>query len=366
MDEMNVGILGTRGIPNYYGGFEQFAQYLAKGLVERGYNVTVYNSSSHPYQLNEWNGVRIVHCNDPENKLGTVGQFLYDLNCIRDARKRNFDIILQLGYTSSSVWGWLLPRKNCVVTTNMDGLEWKRSKYSPLVRTFLKWAETLATKYSDYWISDSIGIQEYLQKEYQLPSIYIPYGTETFESPDSTFLQQYNVKPFEYYILIARLESENNIDMILEGFINAGLEEPFLVIGNHQTPFGEYLKNKYASYKSIKFCGANYDLTILNNLRYYSKLYFHGHSVGGTNPSLLEAMGSQALICAHDNIFNKAILKEDAFYFSTANEIAELLKCNGRAVLPLAVQNNLEKAKVTYSWDNIIKQYIAHFESIKR
>ena len=124
---MKIAIIGTRGIPNHYGGFEQCAQYLALGLVKRGFEVIVYNSHDHPYQEKEWNGVQIVHCYDPEDKLGTVGQFIYDLICILDIRKRKCDVILQLGYTSSSVWGWLLPKK-VVVTTNMDGLEWKRTK----------------------------------------------------------------------------------------------------------------------------------------------------------------------------------------------------------------------------------------------
>ncbi|MBD0285886.1 MAG: DUF1972 domain-containing protein, partial [Flavisolibacter sp.] len=96
---MHIGIIGTRGIPNNYGGFEQCAEYLAAGLVKRGFRVSVYNSHNHPYQEKEWKGVNIIHCYDPEYKWGTAGQFVYDLNCIRDARKRSFDIILQLGYT---------------------------------------------------------------------------------------------------------------------------------------------------------------------------------------------------------------------------------------------------------------------------
>src|SRR5690606_37250363 len=113
---MKIGILGTRGIPNHYGGFEQFAEYLSVGLVKRGDEVVVYNSSSHPFQEKKYMGVDIVHCYDPEPKICTAGQFVYDLNCIRDARTRSFDILLQLGYTSSSVWGRILPDKPIVFT----------------------------------------------------------------------------------------------------------------------------------------------------------------------------------------------------------------------------------------------------------
>ena len=121
---MKVAILGCRGIPNAYGGFEQFAQYLSEGLVNLGHSVSVYNAHNHPYQDEFWNGVKIIHIHDPEKKIGTIGQFIYDYNCIQDARNRDFDIILQLGYTSSSVWHKFLP-KGVPILTNMDGLEWK-------------------------------------------------------------------------------------------------------------------------------------------------------------------------------------------------------------------------------------------------
>ena len=133
---MKIGILGTRGIPNYHGGFEQFAEYFSIYLAENNHEVYVYNSHSHPYQKKHFKGVNIIHCKDPENKMGTVGQFIYDFNCILDARKRNYDILLQLGYTSSSIWCKLLPPKTIVIS-NMDGLEWKRSKYPKMVQKFL-------------------------------------------------------------------------------------------------------------------------------------------------------------------------------------------------------------------------------------
>lgn len=361
---MRISIIGTRGIPNHYGGFEQFAEYLAKELVERGHIVTVYNSQTHPYQKSEWNGVNLVHRNDPEDKWGTIGQFFYDLNCILHTRKQNYDIILQLGYTSSSIWGWLLPRRKSIVTTNMDGLEWKRSKYSKPVRWFLKRAEYLGTIFSDYWIADSIGIQKHLKETYDIPSIYIPYGAFPFETPDSDVLDVYSVTPFSYNMLIARLEPENNIDIILEGVAKSIQKSSFLVIGKHETKYGEYLKNKYAVYAHIQFIGGIYDMTVLNNLRYYSNVYFHGHSVGGTNPSLLEAMASQALICAHNNVFNSAILGEDALYFSSSNDVAAILDSTERIDFASFVLHNLNKVKSTYNWNIVIDQYEQHFNTI--
>jgi len=361
---MNIAIIGTRGIPNHYGGFEQFAEYLSAGLVEKGNSVTVYSSHNHPYKQIEWRGVKIIHRNNPENRLGKIGQFIYDLNCILDARRNNYDIILQLGYTSSSIWGWLLPRKKSIVTTNMDGLEWKRTRYTKKVRRFLKYGEKLAVNHSDYLIADSVGIQNYLKQQYQKDSIFIPYGADLFKSPDSSCLERYNVKEYNYNMLIARLEPENSIEMILDGVVLSATNEFFLVIGKHETKFGRYLKRKYDGNNNIRFTGGIYDINVLNNLRHFSNLYFHGHTVGGTNPSLLEAMSSQALICAHNNIFNASILENDAFYFESANDISELIRQQKKNGNSQKIRANEEKINTRYMWGNIIQQYLEHFEDI--
>src|ERR1043166_5688819 len=157
--------MGTRGIPNRYGGFEQLAEYLSQSLTQKGHEVFVYNPNYHPYKKEKWNEVNIIHCNDPENKYGTFGQFFYDRNSINDARKRNFDVLLHLGYTSDSIWYRKWPKKSINIV-NMDGLEWKRSKYNFLIKRFLKWAESLAVKNAQVLIADSPGIQEYLSDTY--------------------------------------------------------------------------------------------------------------------------------------------------------------------------------------------------------
>ncbi|WP_245681270.1 DUF1972 domain-containing protein [Arcticibacter eurypsychrophilus] len=363
---MRIAILGTRGIPNYYGGFEQCAEYLALGLVKRGFEVLVYNSHNHPYQKSEWNGVRLKHCYDPEDKLGTVGQFIYDLNCILDLRKQKIDVILQLGYTSCSVWGWLLPKK-VAVTTNMDGLEWKRTKYSGKVRDFLLYAEGLGVKYSDHLISDSIGIQDYLKGKYNKESVFIPYGADVFTNPDISVLDEYLLIEYQYDLLIARLEPENSIEIILDGVAEASSERPFLVIGKHHTKYGEYLKNKFKDFSSIRFVGGIYDINKLNTIRYFSNLYFHGHTVGGTNPSLLEAMASNSLICANDNSFNKYILGDDALYFNTKEQVATAMKSTikAEAIFRKMLTNNTQKIEDIYTWDRIVGQYAEHLEFVK-
>ncbi|UTW63413.1 DUF1972 domain-containing protein [bacterium SCSIO 12741] len=354
-----VAIIGTRGIPNHYGGFEQLAEFLSVGLVEKGYEVTVYNSSQHPYQEATWNGVNIISCKDPEYLPSTFGQFAYDLNCINDSRKRDFDVILQLGYTSSTVWYWRFP-KSAQIVTNMDGLEWKRSKYNWPVQQFLKVAEWLGAVTSDLLIADSIGIQDYLKKKYNKPSEYIPYGAHLFNTPDEEVLSRFDLKPFGYDLLIARMEPENHVEVVIQGRVEASSERPLILIGNWKgTAFGQRLKKQY-DHPSVRFLGGLYDLEALNHLRHYSHLYFHGHSVGGTNPSLLEAMASNCLIVAHNNIFNRAILNEDAHFFKTAGEVKELIETVSKTSVDIPqIQANREKITNRFSWERIIDEYEA-------
>jgi hypothetical protein len=352
---MKIAIIGTRGIPNYHGGFEQFAEYFAAYLAKIGHEVYVYNSHTHPYQDSMWQGVRIIHKWDPEHLIGTAGQFIYDLNCILDSRSRDFDIILQLGYTSSSIWGWAMPKKP-VLITNMDGLEWKRSKYKPFIQRFLKIAEKWAVQRSDYLIADSLGIHSYLKNTYNADTKFIPYGADAFRHPNENELAFFGLKRYSYNMLIARLEPENNIETILDGVSESRSEQPFLVIGKKETKYGKYLLNRYKDTKNIKFLGAIYNHELLNNLRWFSNLYFHGHSVGGTNPSLLEAMASKALIVAHRNVFNESVLGKDAYYFGDANEVSTLMKISKEKNLE-KVESNFIKIEQQYSWNCINSEY---------
>lgn len=362
---MKIGILGSRGIPNHYGGFEQFAESLSQGLHKLGAEVWVYNSSSHPFQEDNWNDVKIIHCYDPEDSIGSVGQFIYDFNCLRDSRSRGFDILLQLGYTSSSIWYSMLPKKTTIVT-NMDGIEWKRSKYSTSVRKFLKYAEKLAVKNSHQLVADSEAIKEYLDGKYKMNSVFIPYGAEVFADPDSTKLVEFDVNKYAYFLLIARLQPDNHIEEIIKGVIQSDSKIPLVVVGNTKNQFGKFLTRTYKSDK-IRFVDGIFDEDKLNQLRYFSKIYFHGHSAGGTNPSLLEAMAASALICAHDNQFNRSVLSTDASYFNTDDEIAKLINSGfGKPGAVHQLTSNLDKIKNKYSWKKIIHAYFDLFKDSLR
>jgi len=355
--KLRIAILGTRGIPNYYGGFEHISEYVSAGLVKRGHSVTVYNSHNHPYSQDSWNGVEIKHCYDPEYLIGTAGQFIYDMNCLLDARKNKFDVVLIMGYTSSSVWGKLYP-KNSTIITNMDGMEWKRSKYSKPVQQFLKYAEKLAVKYSHYYVADSRVIKSYLADKYNITSEYIPYGADVYSDQEREQYDFDEALKEDYFLLMARMEPENNIETILDGFNKSNSRRKFKVLGDTGNRFGKYITNKFNNDERIEFKGSIFDNPKVRSLQNNSYLYFHGHSVGGTNPSLLEAMASEALIAAHNNPFNKSVLNTDAFYFSNALEVRELVENVQRQDTEKSmVMNNLHKIQDQFNWETVIDQY---------
>jgi len=359
--KLRIGILGTRGIPNHYGGFEYFAEHLSQSLANRGHELYVYNSHNHPNQQPVWKKVNIVHCYDPEFKYGSFGQFLYDLNCIRDARKRNFDVLLFLGYTSSSVWGLLYPKKPIIIY-NMDGFEWKRTKYSKPIQRFLKLAEKWAVRYSDFIVADSTHIQEYIAEKYKRVPEYIAYGAEVFSDHDINQLTPFKLSERSYNMVMARMEPENNIEMVLDGYRASGSQKDMIIVGSTDNQFGTYLKNKFAGDPRIRFLGAIFDRRIINNLIYHSNLYFHGHSVGGTNPSLLEAMGNHGLIVAMDNVFNRSVLTGNAFYFTTSSMVTQYANGLTRNELhDTMIRANARTIREKYNWPGIVDEYEKFF-----
>jgi glycosyltransferase involved in cell wall biosynthesis len=299
-----------------------------------------------------YKGVNLIHKYDPENKIGTAGQFVYDALCILDSRKRNFDAVLQLGYTSSSIFSFCFKRRVKIIT-NMDGLEWKRSKYSRLVQKFLTIAEKLAVRKSHFLISDSLGIQSYLKEKYHVESTFIPYGATEFMPVTSNKLINYSIKKYEYNLIIARLEPENNIEIIINASIKSLVKSKLIIVGNFNSKYGNYLFKKYNS-KHVVFLGSIYNQTEISNLRYYSNIYFHGHSVGGTNPSLIEAMACSCLVVAHNNVFNKSVLNESAFYFNDEVELVHVLDSNFlKEDYRSFIETNLSKIRTTYSLKKI-------------
>jgi glycosyltransferase involved in cell wall biosynthesis len=362
---MKIAILGTKGIPNNYGGFEQFAEYLGIGLVKNGHEVTVYNSSLHPFNENNFKGIEIIKKYCPEDKVGSIANFYFDWICSRDAQKKDFDIIYHAGYQSAAPAIWFYASKSkSIWITNMDGIEWKRDKWSKPVKLLTKIMEKIAIKYSDFLISDNIGIQEYYIDSHNESSFFLAYGANIPDFIDKSKLNIYDVKEFNYSLIIARLEPENSIELILNGYSISETNIPILVIGNNETKYGKKLKLKFSKNKNIRFIGAVYEKENLDVLRKYANFYFHGHTVGGTNPSLLEAMAVGSRIVAHNNSFNRSVIKNNGYFFSNENDIIQIIREFSINSIHEYRDEVIEIIKTNYSWDYIIEQHIKLFSKL--
>jgi glycosyltransferase involved in cell wall biosynthesis len=368
---MKIAFLSVRGIPNNYGGFEQFAEYISVGLVQRGHEVTVYSPHYHPYQELIYKGVRIKHIYSPELWMGgSVGSFFYDYLSLKDAlKKEDFDIIYDAGYTSIIPAYIRFNVKNIrrpIFTTNMDGLEYKRTKFNKWVQKFVFWEERMAVKHSHYLIADNMGIKDYYKEKYGKESKFLAYGATIHDHYNADYLKEYGLKDNNYFILVARLEPENNIYMAIDGYLASDQygKRPLVIVGKTNTPYGKKLVEKYGSNPNVKFVGGIYDFDKLNSIRHFSYAYFHGHCVGGTNPSLLEAMASECFILSHDNVFNHSVLGENAIYYKSTDDVMTLI--NGLENLVTKYKDdytkkNLEVIRTQYSWDKLVDEHEKYF-----
>lgn len=371
---MKIAFVSVRGIPNNYGGFEQFAEYISVGLAKRGHDVTVYSPSYHPYKGDEYKGVHIKHIYSPETWMGSsVGSFFYDFSSLKDALKNeHFDIIYEAGYTSiipAFIWFNVKEVKDPIVVTNLDGLEYKRTKFNKWVQKFIHWEEKEAVKHSQYLIADNMGIHDYYKSEYGKESKFLAYGADIHTDFNADYLEEFDLKPEEYYILVARLEPENNIVMAIEGYLHSkeNGRRPLVIVGKTNTPHGKELTAKYGNEKGIMFVGGIYDFKKLDSVRHFSKAYFHGHSVGGTNPSLLEAMASGCFVLAHDNIFNRAVLHGNSLYYGSADKVTNLLNdidgiCG--KYKKAYTDANIEVIRNEYSWEHLVDLHEEYFKSL--
>lgn len=353
-NRLSIGIIGTRGIPNEYGGYEAAVQELAPRLVKRGHQVTVYCSLSQKSRMEEWKGVQLVYNRDPESWMGSIAQFLYDFWSNLSSRKKKHDVIFHMGYTSDSVWYKIWDTRSAHIT-NMDGLEWKRTKYSKHARKFLVFAEKLAAKNSHALIADNKGIEDYLNEKYKTPVLQISYGVDIPHTFSSQGLNQYKLKKQEYDLVIARMVPENNIESIIQAKIDSSDPIPLILFGN-RTPFRDEMMSKYNE-ERIVFEDGNFNKDILDGLRHFSRYYIHGHSVGGTNPSLLEAMAAECRIIAHDNVFNQHVLLKNGKYFTNKKQLTSFFNCQNNIITSEQIKNNTKLLNDQYHWEKICDLY---------
>ena len=356
---VRLAILGTRGIPARYGGFETFAEQLATRLAKREVNVTVFCPSPASKRDETYSGVTLKFVKFPS--LGKYSEMVWDAKCFCVAR-RNFDVVYMLGLGGAFA-AWVPRIWGAKVWVNTDGIEWKRSKFTLPQRTYLGLAEALSVLFASRIIADSAAIAEYLKRRYPLLKRVstIAYGASIPESrPDQRLIEQWGLGPEHYYIVVCRLEPENHVLEIVTGYELSGSPLPLVILGNIESP-NDYVR-ELLSHRSehVRFIGTVYESETLAALRFYARAYMHGHSVGGTNPSLLEAMACSNLVIAHDNPFNREVLGDSGLFFSKSADLANVLN----AVVDCG-DSDIRRRRATeivasrYSWDKIADEYLA-------
>ncbi len=355
---MKVSIIGTVGVPANYGGFETLVEQLVRHNQNDDLQYAVYCSNK-SYSDERWvyHGAKTEYIGLNANGIQSIP---YDIVSLLKASRRS-DVILVLGVSGCAFLPLfrLFSKKKLII--NIDGLEHRRDKWNKWVRKFLKFSEKQAVKYGDVIVTDNKGITDYVTEEYGKPSELIAYGgdhvlTEVTDELTDKVLKDYGLAKNDYALAICRIEPENNVHLILEAFEKAGKKLVF--IGNWQkSEYGRSLAEKYQDSKYVRITPAVYDLNVLNVIRSNCSVYLHGHSAGGTNPSLVEAMFFGKPLIAFDVVYNRESTENRAAYFKSVDELVNLLNGpkeeydNGEAMLEIAERR--------YKWEIIAKQYEA-------
>lgn len=355
-------VLGTRGIPANHGGFETFAERLALHLVDRGWEVVVYCQvdlkQGRKVSLGNWNGVDLVKI--PVGSNGAWGTIWFDILATLHSLKYR-GLYLVLGYNTAflSIIYRLLGRYNLI---NMDGVEWKRKKWGKAAKAWFYINEQCAKLFGNHLIADHPEIKRHIGSgEISNKVTMIPYGADSKGQINEEYLKDYGLLPFGYSLLIARAEPENSILEIVRAFNKACKGGHKLVIlGDYCPELNHYHKEVVRSAgPDIAFLGAIYDRDRVFTLRKYCQIYFHGHTVGGTNPTLVEAMGAGCAIIAHNNVYNKWVAGEGAQYFSGEHECVKVISgllADDKELLKLR-KLSFERYEQNFTWPKVLEQY---------
>ncbi len=351
-------ILGTRGVPAAHGGFETFAEYLALYLIKNGWRVVVYcqEEGEGPIFYDTWQGVERVRI--PVKAEGPKGTIIFDWQATWHASHHK-DLCLTLGYNTAIFCG-LLRLRGVPNLINMDGIEWSRAKWSGIAKTWFWMNDWLGCWLGNHLIADHPEIKNHLSTRVRADKItMIPYGADAVSAPDSAPVEAMGLTPGKYFTVIARAEPENSLLEIVQGFSKQSRGYQLVVLGNYSPSNAYHQAVKAAASGEVIFPGAIYDKQIVQALRYYCAAYIHGHQVGGTNPSLVEALGAGNAVIAHDNRFNRWVAGEQALYFSGSDKFSDAIQL----IIdnPEKIENGSEKSKErflnVFTWDNILNQY---------
>jgi glycosyltransferase involved in cell wall biosynthesis len=351
---VRIALVGTRGVPARYGGFETCVEEVGCRLAERGHDVVVYCRERGPA---EHLGMRRVEVAAVRQKaLETLSSTAM---AVVDVLRHRPDVVVLFNAANAP----LLPALRAgriPVATHVDGLEWRRAKWSGAGRRYYRGAEALAVRWSDALIADAAGIQQYYRDEFGVDSHQIAYGAPILSDPGSDLLAELGLAPGGYHLVVARLEPENHVDMIVTGYRRSAATRSLVVVG--AAPYADrYTAEVRAAGGDdgrVRLLGAVWDQRLLDQLYANAFVYLHGHSVGGTNPSLLRAIGAGTAVVAYDVVFNRDVLAEAGWFFATPDQLAELVEAAEAAPEQVTERGRrcLQRAR-GYDWEEVAKRY---------
>ena len=353
MQKKRVAIIGTQGVPASYGGFETLVENIIGDNCSDNIQYTVFCSSKDmPQKIKEYKGAILKYVPFHANGMQSIP---YDIiSMIRSLWK--YDTVLMLGVSGCLFLPIFKLFSKSKVIVNIDGLEHRRNKWNKWIRKYLRFSESLAVRFADTIIADNKGIQDYVINEYGKKPELITYGgdhvmPDVSEKRQNEILSTYNLDKKTYSISVCRIEPENNCHIILEAFSKS--KERLVFIGNwKRSEYSRSLMEKYSKCENITILESIYDLEVLYTLRKHTKYYVHGHSAGGTNPSLVEAMFFARPVIAYDVVYNKETTFHQANYFKDAEELKRLLEKEqggGEEMGRIATEH--------YTWHRIAQEY---------
>lgn len=360
MKKLNVsklGIIGTVGVPAKYGGFETLVHHLVLHLNQK-FDITVYNSKpayTEEERVEEWEGAKMVYLPIKANGFQSV---FYDLYAML-LGIRSCDFLLVLGVSAGLFFPLfkLFSKKKIIV--NIDGLEWRRPKWNWFARNYLLLSEMVACRFADEIITDNRILKEYVKIRYNRISSLIEYGADHTEKQaiQAGDEDRYPFLKGDYAFKVARIEPENNVRMILEAFAK-NKEIDFVLVGNWEVSnYSKKLRAEFTDFEHLYLLDSIYETEDLDLLRSNASYYVHGHSAGGTNPSLVEAMFLKLPVISFDVIFNRVTTNNQAIYFNTSEELASILKNINQYPLYTVAENLKDIADKQYTWKNIADRY---------
>ena len=358
---MKIAIMGTRGVPASYGGFETAVEEIGKRLAARGYEVTVY--CRNPGQtLTEYEGMRLVNLPAIRHRMAETLSHT-SLSAARAILKDKPDVALLLNAGNAPLIR-PLQAAGVPVAIHLDGLESKREKWRGAGARYYRWAEKVAVKNGDAVIADAQSIADHVLATYGRTCAVIPYGAEVID-PGIDRLSEVGVIRRDYHLVVARLEPENHVLEAVHGYTLSEETRPLLVVGS--APYSRWYIDRVeelaAGNPSVRLLGSIYDTELLNQLYANARTYIHGHSVGGTNPSLLRAMGAGAPVLAYDCEFNREVTAHQAFFWKDAEGLAVVLDevAEGEVDDELALMSasGRERIREHYQWEAVADDYQA-------